>query len=316
MTRLGYNGGFDAAWKSFLQSFSSFRVEIGCLALLVFLTCGLSALSFGGDVSVRVPIPTRPITEIPFKAYETYLIVVDGKIGTLEHQKLLLDTGSNPSMIDQRVSAKLGLKGSTRELSLFNRVVASESVTLPDLQFGPVRRENLPVLVADFSALGRELGTRIDAVVGLDVLNGNNFTVDYSKGKIFFGVMPQVHMAPFTAGLQFITVNLQNAGRQLHLLLDTGTPNLVLFEGHLHGMDYVWSAATGNGHNVSGDVHFGTVVLTQGRIGTHDVGPQRASVVASRKELSNDLDGLMGLSCLRPRRISFDFERQMLGWSE
>jgi len=38
--------------------------------------------------------------------------------------------------------------------------------------------------------------------------------------------------------------------------------------------------------------------------------------VASQRDFANDLDGLMGVSCLHPKRISFDFERQLLGWSD
>jgi hypothetical protein len=276
----------------------------------------LQPLSSAGDIPLRTSGLPRPVTEIPFKAYQTYLIVVDGRIGTREHQNLLLDTGSNPSMIDRSVSADLGLKGISRDLSAFNKSVASESVVLSDLEFGPLQRRNLQVMVADFSGIDRELDTRIDAVVGLDVLGGTNFTVDYQKGRISFGATRQPHTAPLIAERQYLAVNLKNGGRQLHLLLDTGTPQLVLFENHLGGADFVWSNAVGSGHNISGNIRFATVVLTDAKIGKENVGPQRASVVSSRKELQSDLDGLMGLSCLRPKRISFDFEHQTLGWSE
>jgi predicted aspartyl protease len=285
-------------------------------ALLAVLQCSLCALSFAGDTSVGIPASTGSVAEIPFKAYQGYLIVVDGQLGTLEHQNLLLDTGSNPSMIDRSVSAKLGLKGTSRDLSFFNKSVTSESVTLPEIQFGPLRRQNTQVMVADFSEIGRGLGTRIDAVIGLDIFGGTNFTVDYAKRRISFGASVQHHTAPFSAGPQFITVNLKSSGRQLHMLLDTGTPQLVLFESHLRGVDYLQTGLVGSGTNLSGAVHFGAVVLPQARIGTFEVGPQQASVVANQRGYESDLDGLMGISCLRPKRISFDFERQLLGWSD
>ncbi|MGB6473466.1 MAG: pepsin/retropepsin-like aspartic protease family protein [Candidatus Sulfotelmatobacter sp.] len=287
------------------------------LTLLAVLNCSLREFCFGGDLKVKTSSPTRPVVEIPFKAYQDYLIVVDGRIGSLEHQNLLLDTGTNPSMIDRTVSAKLGLEGVSRDLSLFNKSVASQNVTLPDFQLGPLRRQNLPVMVADFSAISRGLGTRIDAVIGLDVLGATNFTVDYSKRRIVFGAASvEHHTVPFTAGEQFITVNLKSGGRQLHLLVDTGTPQLVRFESRLRGVDYVPTSVIGTGHNASGNVRFGAVVLPQARIGTLEVGPQRASVVTAQQGFAIGLDGLMGVSCLRPKRISFDFERQLLGWSD
>ena len=291
--------------------------RIARLTLLAVLNLSLCAVGVGGDLTVRTPRPTQPVSEIPFKAYQDYLIVVDGRIGNLEHQNLLLDTGSNPSMIDRGVSAKLGLQGSSRNLSLFNKSVSSESVTLPDVQCGPLQRQNLAVMVADFSAIGRGLGVRIDAVIGLDVLGATNFTVDYAKRRILFGTASvEHHTVPFRSGEQFITVNVKSGGRQLHLLVDTGTPQLVLFESRLRGVDYVQTSVVGNGHNASGNVRFGAVVLPQAKIGTLEVGPQAASVVKSQQDFANDLDGLMGLSCLRPKRISFDFDRQLLGWSD
>ena len=289
------------------------------LARLAVLICTLCAASFGGDIGgigVRASTRTRPVPEMPFKAYQEYLIVVDGRIGNLEHLNLLLDTGSNPTTIDRSVCARLGLQGAPRDLSLFNKSVPSESVTLPDLQFGPMRRQNLPVMVADFSAISKGLGTHIDAVIGLDVLGGTNFTVDYAKRRILFRASVQHHTTSFSAGPQFITVNLNSGGRQLRLLLDTGTAQLVLFENRLHGIDYEWTGAIGSGQNASGSVHFGAVVLPHAKLGTMEVGPQRVSVVTSQQNIEKDLDGLMGLSCLRPKRISFDFERQLLGWSD
>jgi predicted aspartyl protease len=237
-------------------------------------------------------------TEIPIKLYQGYLIVTEGRVGNLEHQHLVLDTGTNPSMIDAKVSAKLGLQSNTRSLALLNKNVASKSVILPDLQFGPLRRQNLEVMVADFSRIASGLGTSIDAVIGLDVLGAMSFTIDYANRCMFFRASMEPHTAPFTAGQQFITVNLKSGGRQLNLLFDTGTPRLVLFENHLGGVDYARSDATGRGQNVSGNVEYKTIVLQQARIGSQEVGPQRAAVVANRKDIESEWDGLIGISCL------------------
>jgi predicted aspartyl protease len=300
-----------------LASGTGWTQAIARLTLLTILSCSLCGVSLGGDLTVRTPRSAKPVGEIPFKVYQEYLIVVDGRIGNLEHQNLLLDTGSNPSMIDRSISVKLGLQGASRDLSFFNKSVSSESVTLPDLQLGPLRRQNLSVMVADFSAISHGLGIRIDAVIGLDVLGATNFTVNYAKRRILFGTASvEHHTVQFSSGEQFITVNVKSGGRQLHLLLDTGTPQLVLFDGRLSGVDYVPTSLVGTGHNASGNVHFSAVVLQQAKIGTLEVGPQPASVVTSQPNFANDLDGLMGLSCLRPKRISFDFERQLLGWSD
>ena len=121
---------------------------------------------------------------------------------------------------------------------------------------------------------------------------------------------------PFRSGQAFITVDMKAGNRQLHLLLDTGTPHLVLFRGALRDLDYDLSAAAaGAGRNLSGAVSYETIILPAVHFGAEDVGPQRASVVATQKEIENDYDGLIGVALLRPKRLSFDFERQVLGWS-
>jgi len=284
--------------------------------LVAILHCGLCAFALSGDLTPGVPPQQTPrISEMPFTLYRGYLIMMEGRIGRLEHQNLLLDTGTSPSMIDKTISDKLGLHGSARGLSLFNQSLAAESVMLPDLQVGPLRRQNLPVMVTDFSKVQSGVGTHVDAVIGLDVLSAMSFTIDYQKRRILFRASMERHSAPFTSGSQFITVNLKTGKRQLHLLLDTGTPHLVLFKNALRDLDYDWTELTETGQNISGNVSYNTIILPQALLGNVDVGPQKASIVATREDFANQYDGLIGVYFLRPKRLSFDFTHQLLAWS-
>ena len=188
--------------------------------LAAFLPFLLSALALGGDLTSGSPPPKERITEIPFTLYGGYLIVVEGRIGNLDHQNLLFDTGTSPSMIDRAVSAKLGLQGATSGIALFNKSVSGERVILPQLEVGPLQRRSLQVMVTDFSKISASVGTRVDAVIGLDVMGATSFTIDYQKHKIYFRSTQERHSAPFTPGPRFITVDLKTGGRQLRLLLD------------------------------------------------------------------------------------------------
>lgn len=283
-------------------------------AVTAALLISLCTLAFAGDLTVPTPRMPQP-SEISFQLHHGYLIIVEGRLGNLEHQNLLIDTGTSPSIIDRSVCEKLGLKGVAGGLSVFNKDLAAEAVTLPELQLGPVRRSGFPVMVADFSKIAKEVGTRVDAVIGLDVLGTISFTIDYQKNQILFHASPERHSASFTAGPQFIGLNLKTGGKELHLLLDTGTPRLVLFKDALNNLDYDWNAATGAGQNMSGAVSFSTVILTHARLGSEDVGPQAASVVASQKNADAAYDGLIGVTLLHPKQLSFDFDRHIMGWS-
>lgn len=284
-------------------------------SILALLACvSLSLPSMAGDLTVPSP-PRNRISQMPFNLYRGYLVVVDGRLGSLEHQNLLLDTGTSPSMIDQRVSTKLGLHGTEKDIALFNTKVSGQTVTLSDIEIGPLHPRNVQVMVTDFSKVTDGLGTRIDAVIGLDVLGATSFTLDYQKHRIYFHATAERHVVPFTAGPQFITVDLQAGGRDLHLLLDTGTPHLVLFEQALRRLDYDPTTVSGTGQNISGNVAYNTVILEKTRLGREEMGPQRVSVVAGEETSRAGYDGLVGISLLRPKRLSFDFEHQLIGWS-
>lgn len=298
-----------------LQTKSVSTLAREALKFVLLLPCiALSLPSLAGDLTVPSPSRTR-ISEMPFTLYRGYLVIVDGRLGSLEHQNLLIDTGTSPSMIDETVSAKLGLQGITKEIALFNTKVNGQTVNLSDIEMGPLHPRNVQVMVADFSKVMNGVGTRIDAVIGLDVLGGSSFTLDYQKHRIYFHATPERHVVPFTAGPQFITVDLKAGGRDLHLLLDTGTPHLVLFEKALRNLDYDPTRVMGRGQNISGSVAYNTVILESTKLGREEMGPQRVSVVAGEETSRAGYDGLVGISLLRPKRLSFDFERQLIAWS-
>lgn len=273
----------------------------------------VSLFAQGGDLTTTIPKERAP--EIGFNLYEGYLVVVEGRIGDLDHKKLLLDTGSSPSMIDKGIAEKLGLKGVPRGLALLNKNLDAQSVMLPSVDFGPISRRNLSVMVADLSKIGKSLGTHIDAVIGLDVIGATSFTIDFQKRRMFFHASEERHSASFTAGPQFIAVKVKTGNRQLRLLLDTGTSHLVLFRNALHNLDYDWTAVSAAERSISGVASYGTVVVEKALFGTDDVGPTRASVVAGEQNVDRDFDGLIGIALLRPKRLSFDFDRQLLAWS-
>ncbi len=253
--------------------------------------------------------------EIPFTLHQGYLIVVDGRLGSLEHQSLLIDTGTSPSMIDRNVAEKLGLHGIRGNISTFSKSVPADQVTLADFRVGPLRKQNLNVMVADFTRVDRGVGMHIDGIVGLDVLSSTSFTIDYGKRRISFRPSHERHSVPFSIANQFLRVDLNSGNRQLHLLLDTGTPHLILFNRALHDLDYDWTAKSAVGSNLSGGGWYASVVLPEAKLGPEDVGPQRVTVVANESTADKEYDGLMGVSLLRPKRLSFDFERQILAWS-
>jgi hypothetical protein len=170
-------------------------------------------------------------------------------------------------------------------------------------------------MVTDLSKAEKGVGVHIDGIVGLDVLSSTSFTIDFGKRRISFQPSHERHSVPFSVAEQFLKVNLKTGSKQLHLLLDTGTPQLILFNRALHDLDYNWIAKSAVGSNLAGGGFYETVVLPDAKLGPENVGPQRVTVVTSEDNVDKGYDGLLGVSLLRPKRLSFDFERQILGWS-
>jgi hypothetical protein len=295
------------------ESWSRCKVTQGIAAALLsssFCTVGLA-----GDYKVLAPPIVKYAEEIPFTLCQGYLIVVEGRLGSLEHQSLLIDTGTSPSMIDRKVAVKLGLNGIRGDISTFSKTVPADQVTLADFRVGPLRRQDLNVMVADFTKVEKGVGMHIDGIVGLDVLSSASFTIDFGKRRISFQPSRERHSVPFSVSDQFLRVDLNTGNKQLHLLLDTGTPHLILFNRALHDLDYNWIAKNAVGSNLSGGGFYASIVLPEAWLGPENVGPQRVTVVANESGADKDYDGLMGVSLLRPKRLSFDFDRQILAWS-
>jgi len=285
------------------------------------LTLTLLALGQGpnpqtGNVGQSRPLGTET-DRLEFDLYRGYLIVVRGSAGGLNHLNLLVDTGADPTILDQKLARRLQLQRRDARIALLNNTVASESAVLPELVVGPLRTSKLPVLVQDLSFLEKGLQVRIDAVIGLDALGQNGFTIDYTSKKIYFG--PPATM-PFSAILQFVhgfvTVDVNLNGQPFRLLVDTGASSLMLFATRIQ--DQIPDLQLKNlklSANLAGGFERKQVLLHDVSIGNVKLGQTAAFVVNDQEDPGRDFDGLISLPSLGFKAVAFDFERGVIGWS-
>jgi hypothetical protein len=173
----------------------------------------------------------------------------------------------------------------------------------------------MPVFVADLSFMQRDLGERIDAVVGLDVLKASSFTIDYEARKIVFGPTPQYRdWVPFADGPPMITVEMQIGGESKKLLVDTGAEGLFLFREESRRVEALESATLQAGSHVSLSRNREQVEIPDVRLGNLRRSRQAAYVVRTQDESLRDFDGLLGLQALGITKVVFDLERGRLGW--
>ncbi len=295
----------------FLLVLSSFAVQF-CSAqnLRPSTTPDISIKSSPPDIPLK---PVKPAT-LKFQLYRGSLVVLPGAIGDLHNLNLLLDTGTDPTILDKRVAERLGSKLQTAGLETIHRKVAAWRTMVPKVELGPIAARDVNVLVEDLSFLEKGLGVRVDALIGLDVLRPNNFVLDYRSHTIAFGTPALGSDAvAFSHGAAFVKVGLVLNGRPMELLLDTAASSLMLFRARwpeLPNFERVQHSM-----NLGGDLTREPLTLDTLALGTLKLRRQPAFIVDSREDVQRDFDGIFNPALLGLRQLAFDFENARFAWS-
>jgi len=279
----------------------------GSLALMLFVSGPLQPL-----------IAAESPTEIPFRLYSGFAIVVRGAIGNQENLNFLVDTGAVPSVVHQRLARALNLRGATEEISAVNQNRSVERVTLPLMRIGPLEFPSVSSVVVDLSPIESRLGIRLDAIIGLDELGSRNFTIDYRKHKMLIGVAGGTGEAiPFElqmeAGAPFVVVRIEMNSQSVRLLLDTGSDGLTLFAPRMRErMLFFEETVAGKDVNAGGAYAVERVRIPEVRLGGITRGKLQAAMVPSAVSALRGFDGLLGPLSIGITRIAFDFTHRIV----
>jgi len=263
-----------------------------------------------------VPVTgSEPPADVPFDLVQQHLIVAKGSIGGLHGLNLLIDTGTIPSVVDQRIARKLRLQAVPSQLVAFGQTVRVSSASVTGLRIGVFQPGEVPAGIGDLSYVE---GGGIDAIVGLDVLSRASFRIDYKAHTLSFAPSdPESFTAPLQIVWPFVTVQLRVAGHPMQLLVDTGSRDLVLFKSR---MPAALSGAPRRGDKI---VQYASGVARLQRLDLRQVG--LGARVWDRLPAwwldrvpdgyPPGIDGVLGVLALDCQRVQFDFERNELGWS-
>ena len=251
--------------------------------------------------------------EVPFELHQRHLIVTGGSIGPLNGLSLLIDTGTIPSMVDRRIARKLHLRAEPSMLVAFGQTVKIHSTTLHGFRIGTREAVSVPAGVGDLSYLR---GVRIDAIVGLDVLARNSFSIDYRRRVLNFspGPIAGESLAPLEPVWPFVTVQMTVAGRQVRLLVDTGSSDVVLFASRMPASlsDVPWRGDKLVQY-ASGPARLKRVDLREVRIGVRTWDRLPAWALDRLPDgYPPGIDGVLGVPALGCQEVRFDFERSEL----
>jgi predicted aspartyl protease len=290
----------------------------------LFSTCLLVVLTLS-DLGLGWSQPTDPDVletqslakgqvKLPIRLHWGYLVVVEGSIGN-QRLNFLIDTGAYPSVVDRKIAHDFGLAEQPSRVNLSNKSIQTQRVVLPSLLLGPIRADSLPVLTEDLSFLQKAVGYRVDAIVGLDVLRKCSFAIDYRAKEMLFGPVESLPFsAPFETGPPIVTVRMGFQNRQLRLAIDTGGPDLMLFQSRLADSTGFQEFGTEKVADVSGAFQRRKVRIPGVFLGNEEIGEQIAFVVDDRKDDGDNFDGVLGVRGPQFWKVAFDFEHRRFYW--
>ncbi|HET6220437.1 MAG TPA: retropepsin-like aspartic protease [Acidobacteriaceae bacterium] len=253
---------------------------------------------------------------VRFDLYRDYLIVAKGSAGPLKGLHFLLDTGATPTVLDRPLAQKLHLVEMPASIAVLEGSVQAGQATVPSLQFGPLRRDNLNVLIEDLSFFRKALPVHIDAVVGLDVLGQSAFEIDYIAREIRFGPLPSLANSlplELKAGLPIVGAEMNHLS--VHLLVDTGASALILFEPPITRPASPMRISADRSANTIGEFERKQVWLPSLRVGETEFGRKAAFLVRNRGTANQDFDGLMSPAALGITKVGIDLGRGVFAFS-
>lgn len=262
-------------------------------------------------------VPARPTkTTVEFQLYRDYLIIVQGSVGSLKGLNILLDTGANTTVIDPRLARKLHLDATPSSVAVLSGNVNGGIATAPSLQFGPIQKDNVRVLIEDLSFIQKALPFQIDAIVGLDVLGQSTFVIDYASREIRFGPLPSMPDSiplQLKDGLAFVDAVVNHT--TVRLLVDTAASSLVIFEELPDPM----SGPKGGGVQPSpkriGDFDRKRPRQLSLRLGEVEFGHEPVFLVPNYRDAGHDFDGLISPAALGITRVAVDLTQRTLAFA-
>jgi predicted aspartyl protease len=255
----------------------------------------------------------HPHDTIPFRLDGGFLILVDGRIGSLSRLKFVLDTGATHTVIARRIQKRLSLPSHQEQTKVvnFDREVELPWTSLPELQLGPLVRKDIRVLVADLGQFS-ELAAGVDAIIGLDVLqNSESITIDYLKKLLTFKFSEFQHV---DRGVPVaLTVRIPTEGQSMRLIVDTGLKDFVLYQDRIANR-LPQLKLRGNLEASAGRLKGQAATLRGLALGS-DRGESRVLLLeGAPRSLPADIDGYLGMNALHAARIELDFASNTLRW--
>jgi len=192
-------------------------------------------------------------------------------------------------------------------------------VMVNDVKLGWIRAGRLPMVIVDLAHLEQQLGTRIDAIIGLDLFVGQDISIDYKHRIITRGLSGQarhsVAVESFTAaGAPYWVVPVSLGGAQFRVLLDTGANDLGLFAPTASSQFKLAKNQTISHQSAIGEQNTSTLPPMTLLLSDAKFKNQSAVLVGDPPDALREIDGILGPTALGITRVELDWAQQRVRW--
>jgi len=155
------------------------------------------------------------------------ILLVNAKVNG-KSARLLLDTGSERSCLDDGFAAELGLKPiATRSIQRPYSTETGNVLRVGDLSVDSSNIRDVEMIMIDLTPASKALGLHIDGILGSDILRRYRITLNFSTGSVKVDLNSHPPTNGFAVKLHAIDsryfVHMTIQGAPMELLLDTGT---------------------------------------------------------------------------------------------
>lgn len=269
-----------------------------------------------------VPFET-PSAQIPF-------VLMEARVNGERIARVLLDTGAaapfavmiSPELARLSGAVRDGGSAAPSTGALGAAPVGFQPARLAEFRLGPIRLRDVSVGVTSaLDAVSRQLGTRVDAIVGQRFVAGRTISIDYGAYRVDFAAAagPPGAAVPFALApkrpLTMIEVMLNGRG-PFALALDTGASATLLSPatakaagieaGEPVGLGGAGGAAAAGARMGRATIAFGAIDRADARVAIADVLEPVAAASGA------PLDGVLGADFFGTGRLVIDYGARRL----
>ena len=256
----------------------------------------------GGDVRVEL---TRD-----------YLVAVRGKVGDRSGLTFVVDTGTWPTLVDARLARQFRKAGTTEPVDSFTRTDELERAVLTSLAVGSFSTVDVPVLVTDLARLEPHFGIKADVVLGVEVLRGACFSIDYARRTLSFVCRDDWRATlPLDRRSSLPVANVTIDGTPLRLSVDTGSPAVMVYDAAIPDG---WRSRVHS--EINAFDFYGPLRLRRFIADVIAVRPVtwlgRPVHILPAGVIRQSEHGVLGVRALGVSAVQFDLERMILSWND